>query len=331
MFRCGGLFGCRREGEIALKKWAWIGFWVLGLTWGSSFLFIRLSVAEINAFQTMFTRVVLAAIGMLIIVRVRGLEIPTDRKTLVPLILIGIGNNAIPFTLIGWSETVIPSSMAAILQATVVLFTLIIAHFVFDDEHMSIQRVGGIALGFIGVMVLFGGGLSGDAGEGNGLRTFWGQLGMVGSSVFYASFLVYSRKVLKGNVAPMVVATVSMCSAAVTLGIVTLLSPLVGGPAPVWLWNVSGGAAAAVITLGLFNTLFAYAMFYSIVSELGASRTSMVTYVVPVVGLLLGVVFANEPLTASLFGGAVLIMSGIGIVNLPKLRKGKIEAAASAS
>lgn len=299
-----------------MRRWAWVLFWVLGVTWGSSFLLIRIGVQAVNPFQLVFIRVGIAAVGLHIALRLRGIPIPRDRETLLPLLLIGIGNPAIPFLLISWGETIIESSVASVLQSTASLFTLVIAHFFFADERMNTQRVGGSLVGFMGVIVLFG--LNFEGGELllNGLQ---GQLAVVVASMFYAVFATYSRVILKGKqVRPLVVAAMSMTSAAVLMGIATFAAPLFGGPAPVSLTTLPTHILIAVLTLGVFNTLFAYALFYFIIETLGASRATMVTYVVPVVGVILGVMFGNELLTVNLVVGAALILSGIGIANLPR-------------
>lgn len=298
-----------------MKKLAWFLFWVLGFTWGSSFLLIRISVHEINPFELVFIRVSIAAIGLLIIVHLRGLSIPRKPSALFPLLLIGIGNPAIPFLLISWGETIIDSSVASILQSTASLFTLVIAHFFFDDERLTPQRVGGMILGFAGVTILFGLNFEDGAFAINGLL---GQLSIVVASIFYAITGTYSRFILKDKtVKPIVVAAVSMSSATIIMGAAMLLAPVFGGPAPSFFVGISQQAKLAAIALGVFNTLFAYTLLYFIIEAIGASRASMVTYIVPVIGLILGVTFANEPFGWNLVIGAILIISGIGVVNLP--------------
>ena len=304
-----------------MRKSAWIGFWTLGLLWGSSFMLIRISVQEVNPFQLVFTRVGIAAVGLTTLQLLRGRRIPTNPQVLLPLIVVGIGNTAIPFLLISWGETIIESSMASILQSTASLFTLIVAHFLFDDERMSPQRVGGMIAGFLGVVVLF----SANIENGRVLLTgLLGQLAIVVASMFYATFTSYSRKVLQNHkVEPLTVAAMAMTSAAVVMGVAMFVAPWFGGPSPIGFGAIPVGARNALLALSVFNTLMAYGIFYFIVGTLGASRAAMVTYVVPVVGLALGVIFLNEPLTWHLAVGAMMILGGIGIVNLPMRRKKK--------
>jgi drug/metabolite transporter (DMT)-like permease len=310
-----------------MKRWAWIAFWILGVTWGSSFLLIKISVEVIPPAQVVFIRTAIAGVGLMLLALARGLKFPSNWSNLFPLILIGIGNTAIPFLLITWGETAIDSSVASILQATASLFTLVIAHFFFADERMTPQRIGGMILGFLGVIVLFAPSIR---GSGIAIAVILGQLAIVLASLFYAMFTTYSRVVLNGRgIAPLVVAAVSQSSAAVIMGVITFLSPLFGGSTPVSLLEIPREVSIAVIVLGIFNTCFAYALFYSVVSILGAARASMVTYVVPVVGLVLGIVFLDEPLTWALGIGALLVFAGIGVVNLRLGRTKPVEVVPS--
>jgi len=307
------------EGFATMKRLAWLSFWILGITWGSSFLFIKLSVAELPTLQVVFIRVFVAGVGLMLYNLVRGIRMPFTRESIVPLLILGITNNAIPFVLITWGEHHIDSSVASILQSSASLFTLVIAHFFFEDERMTPQRIAGMVVGFIGVMVLFG--INFNQGSFSWL-VFLGQLSVVGASLFYASSITFSRKVLSrtgsAKIPSTMVAGVSMLSASLVIGIAMVLSPVFGGDAPLWFSQVSAQTTRSVLILAFYNTLFAYGIFYFIVASLGAARASMVTYVVPIVGLVLGVVFNNEPLTRNLIFGSLLIVSGIGIVNLPK-------------
>jgi drug/metabolite transporter (DMT)-like permease len=293
-----------------MAKWA--GFWLVSLIWGSSFLLIRISVEELNQFQIVFIRTGIAALGLNLVLLLRGKRLPTNWQALRSLILIGLGNTTIPFLLITWGEKSVESGLASVLQATTSLFGLIIAHFAFADERMNAQKVVGIIAGFIGVIILSS--RSWAAGEvvtGDLL----GQGAIVIASLFYAIFTVYSRKVCY-NIEPMIVSTGAMTTAAISSGVLMFASPLFGGPAPTPLNEISSEVLNAVLLLGFVNTFVAYLIYYSLIPALGAARTTMVTYVVPPVGLLLGVIFLNEILDARLLIGAAMIFIAIAVVNL---------------
>lgn len=304
-----------------MKKW--LGFWALGIIWGSSFLLIRIGVGELNPFELVFIRTGIAAVGLNLVLLARGKHLPLDGKVLGPLALIGLGNTAIPFALITWGETSVDSGLASVLQATASLFTLAIAHFYFADERITPQRIGGLMAGFVGVVILASRSwVDGQLVTG----TLLGQLAIVLACVFYAAFTVYSRKVINNKIEPLMVSSGAMTFAALASGAAMLISPSLGGRPLISPAEMSPDVLGAVVLLGVLNTFIAYLIFYSLVPALGAARTSMVTYVTPPVGLFLGVLFLNEPMDARLLLGAAMIFVGIAIVNL-KLRRTPVEPA----
>lgn len=296
-----------------MKRNAWLAFWLNGLIWGSSFMLIRIGVHEFRPVEVVFIRTAIAAIGLSVVILLRRLPVPTDRRTLGALAVIGLGNVVAPFMLISWSEQYITSGLAAVLQASAALFSLVVAHFLFDDEHMTIQKVAGLITGFIGVLVLFGGEMGGE-------NSVAGMGGMVVASLCYALFTALGRKVIQGNVAPVVVAAASMIMATIVTAPVVFLTE--GGLTP--LDSVSSQAIVSMLVLGGLNTFIAYMFFYFVVRELGVAQASMVTYIVPVVGVVLGAVFLNEVIGPALVLGGLLIFAGIGIVNLRLRRRNPV-------
>lgn len=294
-----------------MRKWA--AFWLLGLIWGSSFLFIRIGVEEVSPFQVVFMRTGIAAVCLNLVLLLRGKRLPMSREGLFPLFVLGIGNTVIPFVLISWGETQVESGLASVLNATAALFTLVIAHLTFKDERITAQKVAGLALGFLGVVVLASRSwVDGRIVTGN----LAGQLAIVVASFFYAAFGVYSRKVMSTRYDSMTVSAGSMLFAAVIAGVLMLLAPPLGGMPPKPLTDLSADALNALLLLGALNTFVAYILFYWIIQQLGASRASMVTYVTPAVALVLGAVILNETIDWRLLVGAALILSGIGVVNV---------------
>lgn len=299
-----------------MRKWA--GFWLVGLIWGSSFLLIRVGVEEIAPFQLVFIRTGIAAVGLNIVMLLRGKRYPANLRALLPLLIIGIGNTALPFSLITWGEKSVESGLASVLQASASLFTLVIAHFTFADERITLQKALGLLLGFVGVIVLASRSWAdGQLVTGN----FLGQLAIIGASLCYATFTTYSRKVIQNRFEPIVVSAGAMTAAAVVSGIAMLVSPLFGGQPATPLADLSSEVLNSALVLGLVNTFVAYLFYYWIVQELGAARASMVTYVVPAVGLALGVIFLNELLDLRLIIGAGLIFLAIAVVNVGGLRR----------
>ncbi len=295
-----------------MNKAAWAAFWAVGFIWGSSFLLISIGVEDVPATQLVLVRVLIAAIGLNIVRWFRGKRLPRDWGTIRAFILIGGGNAAIPYTLISLGEQTISSGMAAVLQATASFFTLIIAHFAFTDERMTWHKVAGLILGFIGVIILSSSSIEG--GEIN-QEILLGQLAIVAASLFYATFIVYSRKVITRNIDPIVISSGTFLPAVGWACLFMLLEPLLGGRAFVPPVELPARALLAVLVLGFFNTFIAYLFFYFIIQQLGSFRASMVTYVVPVVGLVLGGMVGEE-ITPVMIIGAVMIFIGIAVVNV---------------
>ncbi len=302
-------------------KQAWVGFWLLALIWGSSFLFIRIGVEEIPPFQLVFLRTGIAALGFHLMLALRGKRIPLDGRSLGTLLFLGLVNTLIPFALITWGETRIESGLASVLQATAAFFTLLIAHFSFADERITWRKLSGLLVGFLGVVVLASRSAGAGGAQSDPLGQLLGQAAIIGASFCYGVGGVYGRKAMQQRLEPMMVAAGTMSVAAVFSGIITWVAPLLGGPPPVGLGQLAPTVLGATLALGLVNTFGAYLLFYPLVVVLGATRTSMVTYVIPAVGLALGALVLGEALDLRLLLGALLILGGIAIVNL-KLERG---------
>jgi len=295
-----------------MNRAAWGSFWILGFIWGSSFLLIRIGVEEFSATQVVLIRTVIAAIGLNIVRMMRGFPLPRDWPTIRALIIIGLGNATLPYTFISLGEQNISSGMAAVLQSTASLFTLVIAHFAFSDERISPQKIIGLFIGFAGVIVLSSESI--EAGAIN-VSILLGQGAIIAASLCYAIFTVYSRRIINKDIKPLVVSSTVFIGSVLWAIPFVILEPLLGGRAFVPFDQVPGDVTLAVLGLGFVNTFIAYLFFYFIVQQLGAFRASMVTYIVPVVGLALGWL-VNEIVTVVMLGGALLIFTGIAFVNL---------------
>jgi drug/metabolite transporter (DMT)-like permease len=216
---------------------------------------------------------------------------------------------AIPFFLISWGELSIDSAVASILDATVPLFTILIAHFLLQDDKMTVPKVLGLVVGFAGIVVL----MSKDIGASSS-SSLLGQAAVVVASMFYAGSAVYVRKV-----------TVD------TPGIVRSAGPLVSATAIMWLGTFLfenpvqmpqlGLTWVALLFLGVIGSGLAFVMAFYLIHEIGPTRTTMVTYLFPLGGVTLGVIFLREQLTWQLIMGAILIIASLAIANWePKQR-----------
>ena len=292
----------------------WIGFWVLGLIWGSSFLLIRIGVESVSPFQLVFMRTGIAAVGLNIVLHARGGRLPW-RTGLIPLLALGIANVTIPFGLITWGEVTVPSGVASVLNSTVALFTLVISALVFRQESFTARKFIGLLIGFFGVIVLASRNFDGATLQTGSLI---GQIAILIAAVFYAFGGSYSYRLSVRWKDPQVVAAGSMIFAALSAGLLMVLAPVFGGQPPTPLADIPPAALWSIVGLGLLNTFIAYMIYYWIVRHLGAARASMVTYVAPIVGLTLGALVLGEVVDLRLLGGAALILGGIGIVTLKR-------------
>ncbi len=297
-----------------MKNWA--RFWLAGLIWGSSFLLIKIAVAPagvdpnsaglFDPLSLATARLMMAAIGFMALIAVTHRKLPTDRRTLVALVIVGIFNNAIPYALITWGERTVDSGLASVLNATVPLFSLVIAHFALADDKMSMGKILGLISGFAGIVLLATRSI--DPMHPNSVE---GQLAIVVAAASYAIAAVMIRAWLR-HVETMTTAGVSIFAGALILLIITLATVR---PLPVFT-NMQPGTVLAAVELGIVNTFIAYILFFGLMADWGASRTTMVTYVPPPVGVLLGLIFAHEPIDWKLIVGATMIVGGVALANL---------------
>ncbi len=292
---------------------AWILFSLLALIWGSSFMLISIGVKAVHPYHLVIVRTGIAALGMAVVMIATRQRIPRDFKTLGLLFLLGVGNNALPFTLITWGEQTVESGLAGVLQSTTAFFGIIVAHFAFKDERLSVQKVVGIALGFVGVLVL-----ASRSWQDGTLVTgsLTGQLAIIGASLSYACFTALSRHLLKQNLSPVVVSGMAMFGATLAQGALIAANTTFGDLPPAIAHDIALTPFVAIIVLGVLNTFVAYLIFYEVVRVLGSGRSTMITYAVPPVSLFFGVLFLNELLDGFIIVGSLLILGGIAVVNL---------------
>lgn len=286
-----------------MKPKHWIVYILLGLIWSTSFLWIKIAVDEIGPFTLVAFRVLfglLTAGGAALFARVTW---PTDRRTLITYAILGITSVAVPFFLITWAELYIDSAIASILNATAPLFTILIAHYFLHDDKMTAPKVLGLITGFAGVTVL----LSEDLGAG-AHNSAIGQIAVVIAAVFYAGSTVYARRAtehvpgLVRGAGPFFSATLAMWIAA----------PLIERPFTLPQLPITW---IALLWLGAFGSGVALIMWYYLLHEIGPTRTISVTYIFPLGGVILGVIFLHEHLSWQLIAGTLLIISGVLVTN----------------
>jgi drug/metabolite transporter (DMT)-like permease len=285
-----------------LKTKHWIIFITLGLIWSSSFMWVEFALQEVGPITLVAFRVFFGLLFGAVVILFRRIPMPRTLKEWTPLIVLGLTNIAIPFFLISWGQKSIDSGVASILDATVPLFTILVAHFLLHDDKMTTAKVLGLLTGFAGVVVL----MSKDIGTSN--SSLLGQLAVIAACIFYAASSIIARvytedtpAILRG-LSPLVSAAVVMIPAAFIFE-----APLKIPALPItWV---------ALLWMGILGSGLAFIMLFYLIHEIGPTRTTMVTYLFPLGGVTLGVIFLNETLTWQIVTGAVLIISSLAIAN----------------
>jgi drug/metabolite transporter (DMT)-like permease len=285
-----------------LKPKHWFVFILLGAIWSSSFLWIKIAVQEVGPITLVAFRVLFGLLFGLAVLLIQGVRLPRDFKDWFPLLLLGITNVAIPFFLISWGEQSIDSAVAAILDATVPLFTIVIAHLALHDDKITAPKLLGLLIGFAGVIVL----MSEDIGAST--STALGQIAVIVASACYAGSAVFARKFTED-----------------TPGILRSAIPLLSSTVVMWLAAFMfespieipqlGITWIALLWLGVLGSGFAFILAYYLIHQIGPTRTSMVTYLFPLGGVILGVTFLQEQLTWQLISGALLIIASLAVAN----------------
>jgi len=286
-----------------MKFKEWVAFLVLGLLWGSSFLWIKIAVNEIGPFMLVALRLLFAILGLLIATLFIPTVWPKDKKTWLVLSLLGITNNGLPYLLISWGEQYIDSAVAAILNSTTPLFTMLIAHFWLSDDKITKSRLLALLTGFIGVTLLVWRDLN-----GNFQINLLGQGAILLASLSYGWSVTFARKTTQ-QVDPLIRALVPLFGADF---LIWIIMPVVEKPIAFPMLPITW---IAVIWLGVLGVAVAFILYFYLLHTVGPTRTTLVTYVFPLVGVLLGVIFLGEHLDWNLAAGAILIISSIAIVN----------------
>lgn len=283
--------------------WGMLG--LLSVLWGGSFFFIGVIVIELPPLWIVLLRLALAAPVLWLIVLVLRLAIPTSVAVWRTFIGMGLLNNVIPFCLIVWGQTHIASGLAAILNATTPLFTVLIARYLLADERGGVLKVCGTILGFMGVILMLG------LSSLQGLTTqVVAQLAILGAAISYALASVYGRRFKALHINAITVAAGQVTAAALILALITVCfeHPLN--------WRaISPQVWLATVGLAVFSTALAYILYFRILASAGATNLALVTFLVPVTAILLGTLWLDETLQVTHFVGMGLIGIGLAAID----------------
>jgi drug/metabolite transporter (DMT)-like permease len=284
------------------KNTSWIPTYIiLGITWGCSFIFIKMGLEFLTPFGVAFVRCSLGTLTLLAIARIRGFKLPRDRRAQLHIWVLAIFLNVIPGIFYALAETEITSVLAGIINAVTPLMTLIAILLVNREEKPKSFQVIGLFLGFFGVLTVLG------AWRGFGDNPLWAILVLLSAVACYGISFPYTRK----YVIPLQLQPESIVSLQLLLASITLL--------PLFLFNgVSSyspdtDALLAMAALGIFGSGFAYLWNFKVMELAGSAIASSVTYLTPVVAIIVGVIFLNEKITWNEPVGALVVLLGAAI------------------
>jgi drug/metabolite transporter (DMT)-like permease len=289
--------------EASLRPWL-VFFFLGGFAWGASFLWIKIALNELDPFSLVTYRMAFGTLGTWLLLFALKLPVSYTRQRLLGSMFIGFLGLAIPITLLSWGETRIDSGLAGILNGTVPLWAFVIAHFALHDERITLHKALGLGAGFLGLVIL----MSRDLQPGSWSGSILGQLAVIGMAICYAISIVFTRRYLRGQ-HPVNTSAIAITTA---LASMLILTPIFESRIAVPRLPLTWLACAWLGVIGLSLALWAQ---YYLINHWGATRTTLVAYVMPVMAVILGIIFLNERLTWHLLVGGVLVIGGVGLVN----------------
>ncbi len=281
----------------------WLLMMLLGLIWGGTFFLSEILLLEMTPFQIVFHRVSIAAIIMVIYITWRGKRLPRDKRSWFALAIMGLLNNAIPFSAIVFGQQYITGGLAAILNSTTAFFGVMLAGLFFKDERLTFRRLIGVIMGIIGVAIIIGMDVLSHLS-----LTSIGQLLIIVSSISYAFAGIWGRLQVK-NLGVEVTATGMLISSSVWMLI--LATMVEGFP----LEALSLRSTAAILTFSVVCTAIAYLLYFAILSAAGAANLTLVTIIIPPFALMLDAFALGEWVTGQQLLGFAIIASGLLVIS----------------
>ncbi|MDR6198894.1 drug/metabolite transporter (DMT)-like permease [Microbacterium sp. SORGH_AS428] len=283
-----------RQAVIAVQ------FVLTGIIWGSSFLFMKVALGGLSPAQVAWSRLVLGAVTLGIFVAVRRETLPRRLVVWAHMLVLALSFCVVPFLLFSWAQQHVTSGLASIYNATTPIMTAVMAWAVFRVERLRIVQIAGILIGILGVMVIIAPwqGLAPD-------QSLIAQFAILGATACYGFSLAYMRRFTSDSgMSPLVFSFLNIGLAAV---IMLALTPLIA-LAPV---RLDGAIVICLVLLGCLGTGVAYIWNQNVLRAWGPTRASTVTYITPVVGVLLGAIVLGETVSWNEPAGALVVFLGI--------------------
>lgn len=289
-----------------------VEMFLLSAVWGASFILIKLAGDDLPPVWVALGRLAFGSLFLWIVLRA-GRRKPPPIRLIPALLAVAVLNNALPFCFFAWGERTVPSSIAAVLNATTPIWALLLG-LVIGSAHATRLTATGVALGFLGVLAVVYGHASGFAAGAGSSGYLLGIVLIAVASFSYGAGAVTAKRWLQG-VEPVVIATFQL-----TLAGIVLLPVAVFGPHPAALhWR----SAAAVTVLGVLGSGLAYLMFFRLLAGISPTRTVAVTYVLPIWGLFWGYV-AGEQIRWTALAGIAVVLAGLVLINLRSQSPSKV-------
>lgn len=286
-----------KKARAQMTSMNWLVLAVLSILWGGSFLFVELALQGLPVLTIVWLRVAGAAGLLALWLMLIGPGFPKGRRNWGALGVMGLLNNAVPFTLLVMAQGQITGGLASILNATTPLWTVLVAHVFTQDERITKAKALGLALGFAGVLVIAGGG---------GAASLWAVAACLGAALSYGFSGVWGRRFKAMGLAPLQVAFGMLASSAL------ILLPLCAVIDRPWAMDLPAARPlAAVAALAVLSTALAYILYFRLLAQAGAVMLSLVTFLIPASAIGLGVVILGEPVMQRHLAGLALILLGL--------------------
>lgn len=277
---------------------------LLAALWGASYSFIKIGVTTIPPITLIAARTLIAGLILIVIIRLRGLRLPTDALTWKRFLFQACLNSVVPFTAIAWAEQTTEAGLAAILNSTTPIFTFLITLLITRHEAVTSRRLFGVAAGLAGTCLIIG--VQALTGLGNEL---WAQLAIIAATICYAGAAIFGRnfKVLIRCCQPQA----SLISGAIIL---IPLSLIVDQP---WTLTPSANSVFALLGLAVFSTAAAFTIYFRLIHTLGSVGTTAQAYLRVPIGVGIGAIFLGERLTSTAWLGLAFVIIGVIAMTLP--------------